>query len=176
MLTNSFPSIRYICANFKLMKRIFVVLCSVVLLGSCSKKNDDVCNYDACAMAAPASEVAQLEAYLSSATITATKHCSGMYYTIDAPGSGNTATICSVVSVKYKGQLTNGTVFDQKTSPVAFELSGLIEAWRKGIPMIKPGGKIKLYCPPSLAYGNQANGTIPANSILIFEVELVGVL
>ena len=45
-----------------------------------------------------------------------------------------------------------------------------------GIPMIKPGGKIKLYCPPSLAYGNQANGTIPANSILIFEVELVGVL
>lgn len=135
-----------------------------------------MCNYDPCAVAAPASEVTQLEAYLASATITATKHCSGMYYTIDAPGSGATATICSTVSVKYKGQLTNGTVFDQSTASVSFQLGGLIEAWKKGIPMIKPGGKIKLYCPPSLAYGSQANGTIPANSILIFEVELVSVL
>ncbi|HEU5164353.1 MAG TPA: FKBP-type peptidyl-prolyl cis-trans isomerase [Chitinophagaceae bacterium] len=158
------------------MKRIFVVLCSVILLSSCSKENNDMCNYDPCAVAAPASEVTQLEAYLASATITATKHCSGMYYTIDAPGSGATATICSTVSVKYKGQLTNGTVFDQSTASVSFQLGGLIEAWKKGIPMIKPGGKIKLYCPPSLAYGSQANGTIPANSILIFEVELVSVL
>ena len=157
------------------MKRIFVVLSSVFLLSSCSKQNDDFCNYDACAVSAPASEVTQLEAYLASAAITATKHCSGMYYTIDAAGSGATATICSTVSVKYKGQLTNGNVFDQATTPVSFQLGGLIEAWKKGIPLIKPGGKIKLYCPPSLAYGNQAVGTIPANSILIFEVELVGV-
>lgn len=158
------------------MKRILVVLCSVIFISSCSKENDDQCNYDACAFAAPASEVTQLEAYLASASITATKHCSGMYYTIDVAGSGSAATICSVVSVKYKGQLTNGTVFDQATSPVNFQLGGLIEAWKKGIPLIKPGGKIKLYCPPSLAYGSQAQGPIPANSILIFEVELVSVL
>ena len=167
------------------MKRIFVILFSVILLSSCSKENNNnnnICNYDACAVAAPASEVIQLEAYLASATITATKHCSGMYYTIDAAGSGATATICSTISVKYKGQLTNGPVFDQSTTAVNFQLNGLIEAWKKGIPLIKTGGKIKLYCPPSLAYGNQdvRNGAgvvvIPANSILIFEVELVGVL
>ena len=134
-----------------------------------------MCKYDACAVAAPASEVTQLEAYLASATITATKHCSGMYYTINAAGSGATPTICSTVSVKYKGQLTNGTIFDQSSTPVSFNLGGLIEAWKKGIPMIKPGGKVTLYCPPSLAYGSQAVGTIPANSILVFEVELVGV-
>ena len=140
-----------------------------------------MCKYDACAVAAPASEVTQLEAYLSGASITATKHCSGMYYTIDAAGSGSTPTICSTVSVKYKGQRTDGFVFDQATTPVSFQLGGLIEAWKKGIPLIKPGGKIKLYCPPSLAYGNQdvRNGAgvvvIPANSILIFEVELAGV-
>src|SRR6188474_452350 len=163
------------------MKRIFVILYSVILLSSCSKENNnDMCKYDACALAAPASEVTQLEAYLASASITATKHCSGMYYTIDAAGSGSSASICSTVSVKYKGQLTNGTVFDQSATPVSFGLSGLIEAWKKGIPLIKPGGKIKLYCPPSLAYGNQdiRNGSgvviIPANSILVFEVELVG--
>jgi len=165
------------------MKRIFVVLCSVILFSSCSKENNNnMCNYDACAVAAPASEVTQLESYLASATITATKHCSGMYYTIDAAGSGATPTICSTVSVKYKGQLTNGTIFDQSTAPVSFQLNGLIEAWKKGIPLIKPGGKIKLYCPPSLAYGSQAikdgagNVIIPANSILVFEVELTNVL
>ena len=140
-----------------------------------------MCKYDACALAAPASEVTQLEAYLASASITATKHCSGMYYTIDAAGSGSSATACSTVGVKYKGQLTNGNVFDQTTTPVSFNLGSLIEAWKKGIPMIKPGGKIKLYCPPSLAYGSQVvrdgagNTVIPANSILIFEVELINV-
>ena len=148
---------------------------------SCSKKND-ACNYDACAISAPASEVIQLESYLSSAGITtATKHCSGMYYSIDAAGSGSTATICSYVGVKYTGMLTNGSIFDQSTTPVNFQLGGLIEAWKKGIPLIKPGGKIKLYCPPSLAYGSQeirnSSGAviIPANSILIFEIELVAV-
>lgn len=140
-----------------------------------------MCKYDACAIAAPASEVTQLEAYLSSAAITATKHCSGMYYSIDAAGSGTAPTICSGVSVKYKGQLTNGTVFDQSTAPVSFQLNVLIESWKKGIQLIKSGGKIKLYCPPSLAYGSQeirdgsGNVIIPANSILVFEVELTGV-
>ena len=162
------------------MKRTFVILYSVILLSSCSKEND-ACKYDACAIAAPAAEVAQLESYLASAAITATKHCSGMYYSIDAAGSGTAPTICSSVSVKYKGQLTNGNVFDQSTAPVSFQLNGLIEAWKKGIPLIRPGGKIKLYCPPSLAYGSQeirdgsGNVVIPANSILVFEVELVGV-
>ena len=162
------------------MKHFLSVFVLAILFFSCSKKND-ACNYDACAISAPASEVTQLESYLSTAGITATKHCSGMYYTIDAPGSGATATVCSTVSVKYKGQLTNGTIFDQSATPVSFQLNGLIEAWKKGIPMIKPGGKIKLYCPPTLAYGSQVirdnagNTVIPANSILIFEVELTNV-
>jgi len=164
---------------FNLMKRIFVILCSAVFLSSCSKKNDNTCNYDACASAAPASEVTDLEAYLASASITATKHCSGMYYIIDAAGSGATATACSTVGVRYKGQLTSGYVFDQRTT--SFALDQVIVAWTKGVPLIKAGGKIRLYCPPSLGYGSQVvrdgagNTVIPANSILIFEVELINV-
>ena len=162
------------------MKRFLAFLSVVALLSSCSKKVDDKCQYDPCAIAAPASEVAQLETYLSSNSITATKHCSGMYYTIDAAGSGASATACSTVGVTYKGQLTNGSVFDQRTT--SFELDQVIAAWTKGVPLIKAGGKIKLYCPPSLAYGGQVvrdpvtgNTVIPANSILIFEVELINV-
>jgi FKBP-type peptidyl-prolyl cis-trans isomerase FkpA len=165
------------------MKRLFAVLSTVILFASCSK-NNDICNYDPCLNPAPAGETSQVESYLASASITtATRHCSGMYYIIDVSGSGTiTPTICSTVSVKYKGQLTNGTIIDQATSAVSFQLGNLIEAWKKGIPLIRAGGKIRMFCPPSLAYGNQdirdgsGNVIIPANSILIFEVELVGVI
>jgi len=139
------------------------------------------CGYDPCAISAVPSEIGDLESYLSSKGITATKHCSGMYYSIDAAGSGTTANICSTISVTYKGMLTNGNIFDQSATPVNFQLTQLIESWKKGIPLIKPGGKIKLYCPPSLAYGNQAikdnsgNVVVPANSILIFEIQLTAV-
>ena len=161
------------------MKLLLVFVSAAIFFSSCSKKTDNTCNYDPCAIAAPASEIAELEAYLSSASITATKHCSGMYYSIVAPGSGASATGCSTVSVTYKGQLTNGTVFDQRTS--SFGLDQVIQAWTKGVPLIKAGGKIKLYCPPALGYGSQVvrdnagNTVIPANSILIFEVELINV-
>ena len=163
------------------MKKICVVVFSVILLfASCSKEND-VCNYDSCAIAAPAAEVSQLESYLATASITATKHCGGVYYIIDAPGSGASPTICSTISVKYKAQLTNGNIVDQATTPASFQLGGLIESWKKAIPLIKPGGKIRIYAPPRLAYGSEdvkdgsGNVVIPANSILIFEVELTAV-
>ena len=162
------------------MKRLGVVLFILFFVSSCSK--NDVCKYDACSIGATAAEITQLENYLAGASITATKHCSGMYYIIDAPGSGgNTPTICSTISFTYKGMLTNGNVFDQSTTPVSFQLGGLIESWKKVIPQIRAGGKIRIYSPPSLAYGSQevrdGSGSviIPANSILVFEVELVGV-
>jgi len=161
------------------MKRIFVVVFPVILLfSSCSKKND-LCSYDPCAIAAPASEVAQLESYLASASITATKLCSGVYYAIDAPGSGGSPTVCATISVKYKAQLTNGNIVDQATTATNFQLGSLIESWKQTIPLIKTGGKIRIYAPPRLAYGSEdvkdgsGNVVIPGNSILIFEVELV---
>ena len=163
------------------MKQFILVLAVSLLFTSCLKKVEKDCGYDPCAISAVPSEIGDLEAYLSNAGITATKHCSGMYYSISAAGSGTTANICSTVTVTYKGMLTNGNVFDQSTTPVSFQLVQLIESWKKGIPLIRPGGKIKLYCPPSLAYGSQeirnSAGVVivPANSILVFEVELVAV-
>jgi len=80
------------------------------------------------------------------------------------------------------GRLTNGTVFDQSPAggTKTFTLGGLIPGWQKGIPLISSGGKITLYIPPSLGYGSvdvkQNNIVIiPANSILIFEIDLVAV-
>ena len=172
--------------NFILMiKAFFALLVGSVLLGSCYKKdvNTSTCNYDACAFKVPANEVTQLETYLSGAGITtAIKHCSGMYYEIIAPGAGAAPTVCSYVSVNYKGSLTNGNVFDQTTgTPAVFGLVSLIDSWKIGIPLIKKAGKIRLYVPPSLGYGSSdqkdqsGNIVIPANSILIFDIELLDV-
>ena len=154
----------------------------LTFLSSCLKGDaSNMCTYTPCNLVAPASEIMAVQNYLTSNAITATQHCSGMFYSIDATGSGKTADVCSGISVTYKGQLTNGTTFDEHSSPISFNLTELIIAWKNGIPLIKPGGKIKLYVPPSLGYGSQVvydgngNQVIPANSILIFEINLVAV-
>lgn len=153
---------------------ISAALCVCLFSISCLKKNSFVCTFDACATVAPATEVQVVEAYIASQGITgAVKHCSGMYYKITAPGTGAMPTNCSAVSATYKGYLNNGNVFDEQTSPVAFELSRVIRGWQIGLPMIKEAGKISLYVPASLGYGSQANGPIPANSMLIFDITLI---
>jgi FKBP-type peptidyl-prolyl cis-trans isomerase FkpA len=90
----------------------------------------DECKYDACAIAAPPLKLPSWKHTYLQLNYYATKHCSGMYYIIDAAGSGTSATACSTVGVTYKGQLTSGTVFDQGTT--SFQLDQVIAAWTKG--------------------------------------------
>ncbi len=96
-------------------------------------------------------------------------------------GTGAEAKEGSSITVKYTGTLADGTVFDstdkQGGTPATFTLAKgqLIDGWVQGIPGMKVGGKRHLVIPPSLGYGAQANGSIPANSTLIFDIELVAV-
>ena len=94
-------------------------------------------------------------------------------------GTGAEATAGSLVSVQYTGKLENGTVFDTSAgkAPIQFPLGQgyVIPGWELGITGMKVGGKRLLIIPPDMAYGDKDNGPIPANSTLIFEVELVGV-
>jgi len=156
------------------------VLCLVALLtlGACSKKSAD-CMYKESTATAPDAEVHTLENYLADQGITtAIKDPSGFYYEIVTSGIGSVPEICSRVTVSYVGTLTSGNIFDQTHgTPVNFTLGELIPGWQKGIPLIKKGGEIKLYIPPSLGYGDQnvtSGGVIvvPAHSILIFDVHL----
>lgn len=102
--------------------------------------------------------------------------------TDEVVGTGATAAVGDSVTVNYVGSLTNGTVFDASanhgTTGFTFNLGAgqVIKGWDQGIVGMKEGGKRKLVIPASLAYGSQAVGDIiPANSTLIFEVELVKV-
>jgi len=155
-----------------------LMISMALVLFACKKNSDNNCNYDACAVKAGAIEVTNLENYLSGAGITgATKTCSGLYYQVLNPGADRSPNVCSYVTVNYKGTLTNGTVFDSTAtnSPASFPLITLIEGWKQALPLIKKGGKIRMYLPPSLGYGSSSSGVIPANSILIFDVELLDI-
>ena len=162
------------------MKKILLSLLIIasVIFSACSKE-DKTCNYNDSTVTASASETTNVESYLTGAGITgAQKHPSGFYYKISQAGTGQAViNLCSNITIKYTGKLTNGTVFDQTTGSETrtFILGQLIAGWQKGIPLISSGGKITLYIPPSLGYGSAPVGSIPANSILIFDIELVSV-
>ena len=154
----------------------FIILS--VVFNSCSK-NANKCNLADSTITAPSSETTNIESYLMAAGITGTqKTSSGVYYKITQTGTGTAiADLCSAVSVKYEGRLTNGVIFDQTTGTDVrtFTIGQVIVGWQKGLPQISSGGKITLYIPPSLGYGNTQAGIIPPNSILIFDIELVAV-
>jgi len=103
---------------------------------------------------------------------------SGLRYEIVKPGEGAFPKLTDTVKVHYKGTLIDGTVFDssiERGEPVEFPLDGVIDGWKEGIQKINKGGKIKLYVPPQLAYGDEGKGGIPPSSTLIFEVELLDI-
>lgn len=131
----------------------------------------------ACTPKTVASEVATMQNFATTNGLTVQTHSSGMLYQIVNPGSGLTPALTSRVSVRYTGKLMNGTIFDSNTGvPVQFLLGQVIAGWQLGLPLIKKGGVIRLIIPSSLAYGCNAAGSIPGDSVLYFEVELVDVL
>ena len=101
---------------------------------------------------------------------------SGLMYQIENPGTGANPKPEETVKVHYTGTLVNGTVFDssvQRGEPVEFQLDQVIPGWTEGLQKIAKGGKIKMYIPPQLAYGDEGRQGIPPASTLVFDVELI---
>lgn len=106
---------------------------------------------------------------------------SGLNYIIQKSGGTTHPTLNSEVTVNYKGYLVDGTVFDSSAAgtPVIFPLYRLIYGWQEGLQLIGAGGKMQLFVPSALGYGSEPQTNkvgkviIPANSVLIFDLELV---
>jgi len=102
---------------------------------------------------------------------------SGIFYSIEKEGSGANPTRQNTVTCHYRGTLLTGKQFDSsydRGQPASFPLTRVIPGWQEGIPLLKKGGKGKLIIPSGLAYGPVTRGAdLPANSVLIFDVELV---
>lgn len=95
-------------------------------------------------------------------------------------GTGATAASGDTVTVHYVGTLSNGTRFDSsfdRNQPFTFRIGAgqVIAGWEQGVPGLRVGGRRRLTIPPSLGYGDRPNGPIPANSTLIFEIDLLAI-
>ena len=104
---------------------------------------------------------------------------SGLQYKVIKEGTGAQPKATDTVTVNYRGTLVDGKEFDssyKRGQPATFPLNGVIKGWTEGLQLMKPGAKYQLFVPPDLAYGERTVGPdLPANSTLIFEVELMEV-
>ncbi len=104
---------------------------------------------------------------------------SGLVYESLKDGSGESPKATDTVKVHYRGTFPDGKEFDssyKRGEPTEFPLNRVIPCWTEGVQRMKPGGKAKLTCPPTIAYGARgAGGVIPPNATLNFEIELLSV-
>jgi FKBP-type peptidyl-prolyl cis-trans isomerase len=106
---------------------------------------------------------------------------SGLQYTVIQEGDGEKPTEADTVRVHYEGRLIDGTVFDsslERGQPVEFPLDGgVIPGWIEGLVLMNTGSRYQLFIPAELGYGEwDADGIIPPNSVLIFDVELLDIV
>ncbi len=103
---------------------------------------------------------------------------SGLQIEMLTEGTGDKPSVTDVVVVHYEGRLLDGTVFDSsiaRDEPAEFALNQVIPGWTEGLQLIRAGGKARLTIPSDLAYGPGGVRSIPPNSVLVFEVELIEV-
>lgn len=103
---------------------------------------------------------------------------SGLQYRVIKEGTGPSPARADRVSVLYKGSLVDGSVFDSTSNgePRQFQVNRLVKGWTEALQLMKEGSKYELYLPPELGYGAQDRSKIPANSVLVFELELLKVI
>jgi len=103
----------------------------------------------------------------------------GLQYKVLREGTGKQPTTADKVRTHYAGRLLDGTEFDssyKRNAPMDFEITRVIPGWTEALLLMKEGAKWELYVPPNLAYGERGSSSIPPNSALIFEVELLEIL
>jgi peptidylprolyl isomerase/FKBP-type peptidyl-prolyl cis-trans isomerase FklB len=132
---------------------------------------------------APVPDSAAGEAFLAKMAKTqgVTRLPSGLEYRIvkSGPKDGPTAKLGDDVKVQYQGTLIDGTVFDSsydRGEPAEFVVGEVIPGWNEALQLMRPGDVWYLYIPAPLAYGERDSGPIPANSVLVFKVELLNIL
>lgn len=158
------------------MKKHFLLFSLVIILFSACKKG----GFDAAKQATIDDE--KIRAYIAANKIDVVKDPSGVYYKILKLDTGNNhPSLADTIQVTYTGKLLNGTQFDAQTATVLpTPLSNLIKGWQITLPLLTSDdshvnySRIRLIVPSGLAYGNSSGGTIPANSVLDFQIDLIG--
>ncbi|MBV8252510.1 MAG: FKBP-type peptidyl-prolyl cis-trans isomerase [Chitinophaga sp.] len=160
-------------------KFLFLGIACLALLAAC-KKNDTPPPYDPYPQFVIDST--KIQAYLKANNITDAKmDASGVFYQISKQGTGtDSLKLTSYPTVGYAGYLMNGTTlgtkFDSSDSTnfsFQYQMRDLIPGWYAGMKYLRKGGQMRMYIPSVWGYGTRGMSTIPANSVLIFDVKLI---
>lgn len=157
------------------MRSIYYVLSIFFIFSlTCCSKDDDVFN-DSAQFELDKKKIRE---YLKEYNLKADSTPEGLYYVIDYTHDtllvNPYPTANSTVMVDYKGYLLSGQVFDSNYNQ-SIDLNQVIDGWRIGIPKFREGERGRLFIPSRLAYGSGSTSSIPPNSPLIFEVNLIRV-
>ena len=158
------------------MKSFFILTLAAGLLAGCGAKEDKA-TMEKNPVENPISGEAFLAQNAKKEGVITT--ASGLQYKVLKSGTGESPKRTDTVKVHNHGTLIDGTVFDssvQRGQPISFPVNGVIPGWVEALQLMKVGDKWQLFIPARLAYGDQSPGAgIPPNSVLIFEVELLGI-
>ncbi|SDX08882.1 peptidylprolyl isomerase [Lutibacter oricola] len=149
------------------MKSYFYILFFALFI-ACNSDDDDIKSLN--------QDEGDIIEYLQTNNLSAETSSSGLYYIIEEEGTGDLIESNASVIVKYTGTFLDGNQFDASSDEgYNFKLEGLIAGFAEGLTHFKKGGKGKLLIPPSLAYGESGNGTIPGSAVLVFDIEVLNV-
>jgi len=159
---------------------LLTLILALGLFAGCSQKDtapDAAMKSDATPAAKPVDGDAFLAANAKKDGVTTT--ASGLQYKVITAGTGSSPKASDQVKVHYTGTLIDGTVFDssvQRGQPIVFGVTQVIPGWTEALQLMKVGDKWQLFIPAKLAYADHSpSPAIPPNSVLIFEVELLGI-
>lgn len=160
-------------------KTLLCLLWIAWLSTGCFKKENDCAARD---IVAPEAEAQAVAAYIASQNITAVRHHSGLYYRTIQEGSGKSPAICSSIKVNFSGTLPDGSRFEGDNG-VVLNLRMMLESWRIALPMMKEGGRIILYVPPTLGYGTAGKQdkdtgdsiVAPNTPVIIYDITFIAI-
>ncbi len=145
--------------KYSILFLALAVLVVLVAFSSCKKEDFKVIDEEL------------IQAYILENNLTTTKTTAGLHYVINTPGAGGSPSVTATVDVDYSGYFMDGFVFDSGNA-VVLSLSNVIAGWQEGIPKLQKGGSAKLLIPSHLAYGARGSGSVPPNTVIIFDVVL----
>jgi FKBP-type peptidyl-prolyl cis-trans isomerase len=168
------------------MKKWFSLIAvgMALFMGACKKDKAAGCTATQTTIVATTTEIDSLSRYFTLNGIPAIQHESGCFNTLDSAGTGLNPGICNSVAVTYAGYLMGNPVpfntFSDSTG-IVFSLQDVVVGWQRVMPVLKVGGGITIYIPPSLGYGSvdKKNGDgdiiVPKNSYMKFTIHLLEV-
>jgi FKBP-type peptidyl-prolyl cis-trans isomerase FkpA len=177
------------------MKNTYIIILLVTSLGFYACEEEDPCeaNQQLCLQEQYDADVLKIEEFIAAKNLEPTMHESGLQYFANNPGESDSATRGQFVSVDYVGKLLDGTVFDTSIDsiarvagiynenrtyqPFSFQLGSgsVIAGWDIGLPFFEEGGYGYLIIPSYLGYGSRTTASIPPNTVLYFEINLIDV-